>query len=143
MKIVALVLGLIGSLVLVGVGATWASEYNKFRRSEVYELIKERVDAGTGDASAREAIATAESLGRAGNLAFGLGGLAFLASLFTVKFPRVAAAVMALAVVVPSVFVPKLLGFGALLALGAVVAFVAGGNRRPAALPVAQPAEAR
>jgi hypothetical protein len=126
MKIAALVLGLLGSLLVMALGAKWVTDYKKneaaVKRSQ--ELLQQ---LGGGKAGSPEA-EMFRTLGRRVNAGYAmvlLGIPALLLSLLVFKLPKLAGAAMAMAALVPGVLAPPSLLFGCVLLLGALCAFLA------------------
>ena len=124
MKIAALVLGLIGSLILFVLGVMWAGQYQELEKSEVYQALQEARTKGQTNPEMEKAFAEASKVGTAGYVCVGLGLLGLLASPFVFKFPKVSGGLMAAAVLGAAVMNPKSLVFSFLLAIAALLAFL-------------------
>lgn len=137
MKIAALILGLIGSLLVTGLGAKWITDYkeNEETVKQSVALLQQMGGAKEGS-EASQMLKTLEQRVNAARAMVALGFLALLASPFVFKLPKLAGAVMALAALVPAVLAPPSLLFGFFLLLGALFAFLA--KPRAAAIPAAR-----
>jgi hypothetical protein len=135
MKIAALVLGLLGSLILLGVGALWTD--NAEHLQEVEQAAKLYDSVASDAAAAGQPVADKDKQDMAATLAtvrgkarasypMAVAGLvAFVASFLVFKLPKVAAAVMAAAVLVPAALYWGSFFVGLLLAIAALLAFLA------------------
>jgi len=126
MKIAALVLGLVGSLLVMGLGAKWVSDYKENEQAvkESAALLQQMEGLNAGS-EGKKLLETLERRVNAGRAMVGLGLLALVASPFVFKLPRLAGGAMALAALVPAALAPPTLLFGFLLLLGALFAFIA------------------
>lgn len=125
MKIAALLLGLLGSLLVMALGAKWVTDFKKNEETvrKSAELLQQLGGGKPGSAEA-EMFKTLERRVNAGYAMVLLGIPALLASLLVFKLPKVAGGAMALAALVPGVLAPPSLLFGCVLLLGALCAFL-------------------
>jgi hypothetical protein len=137
MRIAALVLGLLGSLILLGIGAVWTENADRLKEAEEMaqtsqEIAKEAAQASghaaEEDPQYKELMLVLEAVrgkAKASYAMFACGFVAFIASFFAFKFARVSGGIMALAVLVPAVLYVGSLFVSFPLALGALFAFLA------------------
>jgi hypothetical protein len=136
MRIAALVLGLLGSLMLFMVGVLWTDNAEHLKEVEdmaqtVQTATKEAAAAGhtvPADASTKNlerALDAVRGKARASYAMAAAGLVAFIASFLVLKFPKVSGAIMALAVVGPAVLYLGSLLASFLLAPAAVLALLA------------------
>jgi hypothetical protein len=123
MKLAALILGLIGSAALVGLGAIWAGRYRDLEKSELHGMLQEARANGQGNPEMEQAFAEARKLGVAGYACAALGLLAFVAAPLVFSFPRVSGSLMAVAVAGAAAVNPRSLLFTLLLVAASVLAF--------------------
>ncbi len=126
MKIAALVLGVLGSLLVIALGSKWITDYkaNEAAVKQSAELLRQL----GGAKEAAEASAAFKTLERRVNAAYamvGLGALALLLSPAVFKVPKLSGIMMAAAAIVPAALAPLTLVVGSLLLLGALFAFLA------------------
>jgi hypothetical protein len=126
MRVAALILGLLGSLLLAALGAKWLTDYEKNEKAvQQATAFLQQMGGEQQGAQARQALATLERRVNAARFMVGLGLLALVASPFVFKFPKPVGALMALAALVPAALAPPSLLFGFFLLLGALFAFLA------------------
>ena len=136
MRIAALVLGLLGSLILFLVGVLWTDNAEHLQEVEAMAqtaqtVAKEaaaagqgaRVDAATSDL--QRSLDVVRGKARASYAMAGAGLVAFIGSFFVIKFPKVSGAIMALAVIGPAVLYVGSLLASFLLAPAALLALLA------------------
>lgn len=136
MRIAALVLGLLGSLILFMVGVLWTDNAEHLQEVEamaqtVQTAAKEaaaagqgaRADAATGDL--QRSLDAVRGKARASYAMAAAGLVAFIGSFFVIKFPKVSGAIMALAVIGPAVLYAGSLLASFLLAPAALLALLA------------------
>jgi hypothetical protein len=134
MKIAALVLGVLGSLLVMALGAKWVTDYknNEAAVKRSQELLQQ---LGGGQAGSPEA-EMFRTLARRVNAGYAmvlLGIPALFLSLLVFKLPKLAGGSMALAALVPGLLAPPSLLFGCVLLLGALCAFLVKPRPVPAA----------
>jgi len=122
MKVAALILGLIGSLVTVGLGSKWVADYNKYE-STIASIEQLSEQMGGGGALA-DSLTGIKKLKSAGYALVGLGILALLASVLVFKLGKLSGIVMWVAAIVPVVFAPRSLIFTSLLIVAGILAFL-------------------
>jgi hypothetical protein len=134
MRIAALILGILGSLIVFGIGALWTENADHLKEVEdmekmVAQVSQEAARAGakpTGDeADMKRMVAVVKSKAAASYPMVGCAFVAFLASLLAVKLPKVSGAIMAAAVVIPAFFYWVTLFVSFVLALAAILALLA------------------
>jgi hypothetical protein len=126
MKIAALVLGLLGSLLAIALGSKWVGDYKKNEAAVKKSAEFLRQIGGTKEgAEASAAFKELERRVNAGYAMVGLGVLALLLSPAVFKLPKLAGGMMALAALVPAALAPPTLIVGFFLLLGALFAFLA------------------
>ncbi len=130
MKIAALIVGLLASIVVLGIGALWTENYDHLKDLDQMEQTMRDLskEAGAaGQASAKElldAAAGARRKARASYPMVVLGLLGFVASFLVFKLPRVTGGVLALVGLVPAVLAPLSLAVGWLALLASLFAFL-------------------
>jgi hypothetical protein len=131
MRIAALIIGLVGSLVMFGIGALWSENYDHLKDLDEMEAMAKSLskDASGGQSDgmkkALDAAQDARKKAYAGYPMLGLGLLGFIASFFVFKFPKVAGGLLALVGLVPAVIAPLSLVFGWMVLLASLFAFLA------------------
>ena len=127
MKIAALILGLLGALVVGMVGVVWTEAHDHLGDIQQMEQTMKGLSAASGqkDSEFNQMIVTARKKAAAAYPMVGLSLVAFVASVLVFKLPKVSAALLLLAGLIPAVMYPLTLIFGFLLLLAALFAFLA------------------
>lgn len=123
MKIAALIIGILGSLAILGLGAKWVSDYNKYEKS-IAAIEKMSTELG-GSEEIAASMSQVKKLHTAGMLMVVMGFLALIASVLVFKMAKLSGIVMLAAVVIPAIFAPKSLVFSFLLIIAGVMALLA------------------
>jgi hypothetical protein len=125
MKIAALLLGVLGSLLVMALGAKWVTDYKKNEEAvKRSAAMLQQLGGGKPGSAEAEMFRTLERRVKAGYAMVLLGIPALLVSPLVFKAPKVAGGAMALAALVPGALAPPSLLFGVVLLLGAVCAFL-------------------
>lgn len=121
MKIAVMIIGLIGAIAVLGLGAKWISDYNSLHdKIQAVQTLANAV--GKNDILAA-GLKKMDSLKVAGYLMV-LGGLAsIIASLLLNKLKKISAAIFIASALVPAFFAPQSLLFGFLLIIAGSLAF--------------------
>jgi len=119
MRIAALIVGLLGSLLVTGLGAKWLADF------KANKALIEQFAGALGGAANNEALVQLERTHRAAYFMVILGILAIAASVFVLKKTKPSGAVMIAAAVIPAMFAPSTLVFSFLLIIAGILALVA------------------
>ena len=130
MKVAALVLGILGSLATLVVGALWTDNYKHLEDVKKAEALSREIGGLGAETKAIDAeIAAVRRKARASYPMVVLSLAAFVCAFVVLKWPRIGGSVLAIAALVPAVLAPLSLVVGFLLLLAALFAFLV----RPAA----------
>jgi hypothetical protein len=121
MKIAALIVGLMGALMTLGLGSKWVSDYDK--NKDLIESLQKLSSAAGGEASS--AMSELNRTKNAGYLMVVLGIVAAVAAGLVFKIGKPSGAVMIAAAVIPAALAPKSLVFSFFLIIAGVLAFLA------------------
>ncbi|MBI2837071.1 MAG: hypothetical protein HYX75_02060 [Acidobacteria bacterium] len=143
MRIAGLVLGLLGSLILLGIGALWTEEADHIKDVEEMALTYQKMVQDASSASGQKVeetsthkdlmrtLAVVRGKAKASYPMFGCGVGAFIASFFVFKLPRASGAIMGVAVLVPAFLYAGSLLVSFPLALGALFSVLSKPKPRP------------
>ncbi len=121
MKIAVLILGLLGSLATVGLGAKWVTDYEANRKA-IKELSTLAQSLGAKpDGKMADAFKALERTRQAGYGMIGLGVLALVSAALVFKLGKISGAVMLVAAAVPAVLAPLSLVASFLLIIGGIL----------------------
>ena len=136
MKIAALILGLLGSLLLFMVGVMWTDDANHIndveQMAKTYQEAVKQLSQTTGkaipeDPKAKEAMEKLDVVRGHARSAYPMtacGFVAFIAAFFVFKWPKVVGVIFALAVLIPAVLYVGSLIASSLLILATLFAFL-------------------
>lgn len=123
MKMAALIIGLLGSLAVLGLGAKWVSDFNKFEKTiAAIEKLSEQLGKSNKISAS---MAKVKRLKTAGYLMIILGIAALIGSILVLKMSKVSAIIMLAAAIIPGVLAPQSLVAGFLLIIAGILAFIA------------------
>lgn len=121
MKIAVLILGLLGSIAFLTVGAIWLSDYNA-HKDEIAGMKQTMTQLGASGAI-DEQLKELQTHVRAAYSMLVLGGLSFLASILVFKVSKLSGAILILSVLIPAILLPKTLLFSFILLIAGALAF--------------------
>lgn len=121
MKIAVLILGLLGSIAFLTVGAIWLSDYNA-HKDEIAGMKQTMTQLGASGAI-DEQLKELQTHVRAAYSMLVLGGLSFLASILVFKVSKLSGAILILSVLIPAILLPKTLLFSFFLLIAGALAF--------------------
>ncbi len=129
MKVLVLILGILGSLASIGLGVKWVKDYqaNKGNITQVESLSAQM---GVQD-QVKSEMQDLDKMVKAAYAMIALGGLAFLASLFVFKIPKVTGLILIVAAAAPAVLVPISLIFTGLMGLAGLIAIFLKAKPKP------------
>src|SRR5262245_39661892 len=126
MKVAALVLGLLGSLAILFLGAVWIMDYKK-SRDAMSSLQQMAGGFGVHEAISRS-VREMESDLTAAYVMIALGIVSLFASFLVLRFSRLSGVLMLIAVVIPALIAPKTLAFSFLLTIAGILALFSKGD---------------
>jgi hypothetical protein len=121
MKIAALVVGLIGALMTLGLGSKWVSDYDK--NKDLIESLQKISAAAGGEA--QSAMSELNKTKNAGYLMVVFGLVAAVAAALVFKIAKPSGAIMIAAALIPAALAPKSLVFSFFLIIAGVLALMA------------------
>ncbi len=124
MKVAILILGILGSLLTVGLGAKWLSDFNKYKDTFA-QIEKMSSQMPEGQKIPDDLMGKIKKTHNAAYALVGLGLLSFLSSLLVFKMPKLTGIIMLLTVIVPAVMTPQALVGSFLLIISGILAMIA------------------
>lgn len=120
MRIAALILGLLGALASLGLGAKWVSDYNQFK-----DTIAQMESMAAQSGVASDAVKELDNLKTAGYLMIVMGLASVAGAILALKKAKVAAIIFILGFLLPAIFSMKTLLATFFLLLAGILAFIA------------------
>lgn len=124
MKVAILIIGILGSLLTIGLGAKWLSDFNQYKDTFA-QIEKMSTQMPEGQKMPDELLGKIKKTHNAAYALVGLGFLSLLSAFLVFKMPKVTGIIMLATVVIPAVMVPQALVGSFLLIVSGILAMIA------------------
>lgn len=136
MKIAALILGILGSLSTLYLGAKWVGDYGTHQaKLESLEVFAGQLGSEKVSGVLSEGMNKLKNLRLVGYWMIAFGALSLAASFLLWKFGKIAGLIMLAAPIVPALFMPKTLIFTFFLFIAGGLTLLSARSQRPKVLP--------